>query len=378
MTCELELRHLPSLLHHMQHVELVLHQEANVETPFGIVHCNMKGVAKGNRPVILTYHDIGLNYKTCFSNLFDHKDMQEITQYFSVCHVNAPGQEEDASTIPTGFTYPSMDQLSETIPLVLQHFNIKSIIGMAVGAGAYILAQFALIHPELVEGLVLININAQAEDWMDWASHKISGWTHHVPDMIISHLFGNEEIHKNHDRIAAFRHHVLKRINQRNLELFVKSYNSRRNLHVERPPPGANFCVSTLKCPSLLVVGDSSPAVAAVVDFNSRMNPTKTTLLKMADCGGLPQDDQPAKLAEAFKYFIQGLGYMPAVRMTRLSCSRTVSGSSSLSQDAVQGNNSPVEKQHRHSHSNVSMDNDSGSSAELSLLRRTHPDQVSC
>ncbi|KAF5907754.1 protein NDRG1-like, partial [Clarias magur] len=282
--------------------------EEIVETPFGTVHCTMKGTVKGNRPVILTYHDIGLNHKTCFSSLFNHEDMQEIMQYFSVCHINAPGQEEDASTIPTGSIYPSMDQLAETIPFVLKQFNIKSIFGLAVGAGAYVLAQFGLNHPDHVEGLVLINIDAQAEDWVHWAAHKISGWTHHVPDMIISHLFGNEQIHNNHDLMTTFRHHI-NDINQRNLELFVKSYHSRRNLNVERPPPGGNLNVKTLNCPTLLVVGDGSPAVDAVVDFNSRMNPTKTTLLKMADCGGLPQVDQPAKLAEAFKYFIQGLGY---------------------------------------------------------------------
>ncbi|GAA6085396.1 protein NDRG1b isoform X1, partial [Tachysurus ichikawai] len=33
----------------------------NVETPYGIVQCTMQGIARGNRPVILTYHDIGLN-----------------------------------------------------------------------------------------------------------------------------------------------------------------------------------------------------------------------------------------------------------------------------------------------------------------------------
>lgn len=47
-----------------------------------------------------------------------------------------------------------------------------------------------LNNPEMVEGLVLINVNPCAEGWMDWAASKISGWTQALPDMVISHLFG--------------------------------------------------------------------------------------------------------------------------------------------------------------------------------------------
>ena len=32
-----------------------------METAHGVLHVTMRGVAKGNRPTILTYHDIGLN-----------------------------------------------------------------------------------------------------------------------------------------------------------------------------------------------------------------------------------------------------------------------------------------------------------------------------
>uniref|UniRef100_A0A673KHA3 Protein NDRG1-like n=1 Tax=Sinocyclocheilus rhinocerous TaxID=307959 RepID=A0A673KHA3_9TELE len=293
--------------------------EHDVETPYGRVHCTMKGVPKGERPVILTYHDIGLNHKSCFDTLFSHDDMQEIMQHFAVCHVDAPGQQEGANTFSTGYEYPSMDQLSETLPSILKHFGLKSVIGMAVGAGAYILAKFALDYPAMVEGLVLININPCAEGWMDWAAHKISGWTHAMPDMIISHLFGKEEIQQNHDLIGRYRHHIVNDMNQFNLQLFVKSYNSRRDLEIERPVPGGH--INTIQ--------DQFPVVM--------------TLLFCF---------QPGKLTEAFKYFIQGMGYMPSASMTRLVRSRTASGSSVTSFDGNRSRSHTNEGNRSRSHTN--------------------------
>ncbi|MEJ1277622.1 N-myc downstream regulated gene 1 [Cricetulus griseus] len=220
-------------------------QEQDIETLHGSLHVTLCGTPKGNRPVILIYHDIGVNHKTWYNPLFNSEDTQEITQHFAVYYVDAPGEQDGV---------PSPSQR---------------------GAGAYILTHFAPSNPEMVEGLVLMNVNPCAEGWMDWAASKISGWSQALPDMVVSHLFRKEEKHNN----------------------------------VE-------------------VVGDNSPAIDAVVECNSKLNPTKTTLLKMADCGGLPQISQPAKLADAFKYFVQGMGYMPSASMTRLMRSRTASRSS--------------------------------------------------
>ncbi|KAM6458266.1 protein NDRG3 [Liasis olivaceus] len=312
-------------------------QEHDIETAYGVLHVTMRGTSKGNRPVILTYHDIGLNHKSCFNTFFNFEDMQEITQHFAVCHVDAPGQQEGAPPFPSGYQYPSTDELAEMLPAVLVHLSLKSVIGIGVGAGAYILSRFALNHPDLIEGLVLINIDPCAKGWIDWAASKFSGWTTNLVDIVLAHHFGHEELQANLELIQTYRLHIAQDINQENLQLFVTSYNSRRDLDIERPILGMNEeAVKTLKCPVLLVVGDSSPAVEAVVECNSRLDPINTTLLKMADCGGLPQVVQPGKLTEAFKYFVQGMGYMPSASMTRLIRSRTQSSSSVGSGESTQ------------------------------------------
>ncbi|KAM7382649.1 hypothetical protein PAMP_002371 [Pampus punctatissimus] len=341
--------------------------EEHIDTQYGKVHCIMTGTPRANRPVILTYHDVGLNHKSCFETLFNHEDMREIVRHLPVCHVEAPGQHESAKTLPTAYTYPSMDQLSEALPTVLKHFGLRSVIGLGVGAGAYILAKFALNHPDMVDGLVLININPNAEGLMDTVANK-------------------EEIQTNHDLIATYRHYITATMNQTNVAQFFRSYNSRNALEVERPVPGGSINARTLKCSTLLVVGDQSPAVEAVVDCNAKLNPTKTTLLKMADCGGLPQVDQPAKVIEAFKYFIQGIGYLSSASMTRLR-SRTSSSSSISSFDGSRSRAHTNELQrgrtHSHgteekrgrSHTDTSMENFSNSHMDQNISKST---EVGC
>uniref|UniRef100_A0A672SWD6 Protein NDRG3-like n=1 Tax=Sinocyclocheilus grahami TaxID=75366 RepID=A0A672SWD6_SINGR len=259
-----------------------------------------RGSLKGNRPVILTYHDIGLNHKSCFNTLFNFEDMMEITQHFAVVHVDAPGQQEGAPPFPTGYQYPTMDELAEMLPSVLTQLKVNSVIGIGVGAGAYILTRFALNQPSLVEGLVLINVDPCAEGWMDWAASKLTGWTSNLVDIVMAHHFSTEELTDNQELIQTYRLHIAQDINQDNLALFCGSYDARQDLGIERPVAGLN---ENTTLPLLWRL----------------LNPTKTTLLKMADCGGLPQIVQPGKLAEAFKYFVQGMGYIPHVLLSRLS-----------------------------------------------------------
>ncbi|XP_005057002.1 PREDICTED: protein NDRG3 isoform X1 [Ficedula albicollis] len=387
-------------------------QEHDIETAFGVVHVTMRGTAKGNRPVILTYHDIGLNHKSCFNAFFNFEDMQEITHHFAVCHVDAPGQQEGAPPFPSGYQYPSMDELAEMLPAVLTHLNLKSFIGIGLGAGAYVLSRCALSHPDLVEGLVLINVDPCAKGWIDWAASKFSGWTTNIVDIVLAHHFGHEELQANLDLIQTYRLHIAQDINQDNLQLFLTSYNSRKDLEIERPVVGVNETIAkTLKCPALLVVGDNSPAVEAVVECNSRLDPTKTTLLKMADCGGLPQVvqvrhpltlpwhlgapepfvllalkppslfPQPGKLTEAFKYFVQGMGYIPYVQLSHLSTESVPAASMTRLMRSRSHSSSSVgsgESSRSRSHASTHGDGSAGTPEGIDLQAAPQTMEVSC
>ncbi|XP_041841643.1 protein NDRG2 [Melanotaenia boesemani] len=300
-------------------------QEHSVETPHGVLHVTLHGTRTTRRPPILTFHDVGLDSKSCFSTLFKFEEMQEIVKNFTLIHIDAPGQEEGAAAYPMGYQYPSMDTIAEMIPAVLQFFNFRTVIGVGVGAGAYILSKFTLANPDSVEGLVLVNIDTNARGWIDWAAQKLSSVTSSLAEQILAHLFSQEELSSNTDLVQCHRERISKASNLVNIELFWKTYNSRRDLNLDRS--------YTFKCPVMLVVGDQAPYEEAAVECNSKLDPTTTSFLKMADAGGLPQLTQPAKLTEAFKYFIQGMGYMASSCMTRLSRSRTTSLSSSYSMD---------------------------------------------
>uniref|UniRef100_A0A8C7MUK3 Protein NDRG2 n=1 Tax=Oncorhynchus kisutch TaxID=8019 RepID=A0A8C7MUK3_ONCKI len=308
-------------------------QEHSIETPHGLLHVTLHGTSNTRRPAILTFHDVGLDSKSCFSPLFKFEEMQEIVKNFTLVHIDAPGQEEGATAYPMGYQYPSMEQIAEMIPAVLTYFNFRTVIGIGVGSGSYILSRFTMAHPDSVEGLVLINMDPETRGWMDWAAQKITTLTSSITEQILSHLFSQEEMSANADLVRSHRDRISKAPNLINIELFWRSYNSRRDLIIDR---NSNF-----KCPVMLVVGDQAPHEEAAVSLlhtplcqcNTSQLFCHPLLPQMADAGGLPQLTQPSKLTEAFKYFIQGMGYMASSIMTRLSRSRTASLSSSYSMD---------------------------------------------
>ena len=298
--------------------EKALIRKEEVDTNYGKVHVTLQGTE--GKPAIITFHDIGQNHAAAFQSFLNCTEMAPILQYFTIYHVDAPGQQEGAVRFPETYQYPSIDELAEMICDVVAHFKLKSFVGLGIGAGASVLCRYGLKYPKLVDGLMLINCFSGKSGWVEWGYEKISshqlkskGMTQFTEDYLVWHHFGKRSTDENKDLVASYRKSLETCFNPFNLGLFVESFSRRSEINMRRPVHGETSNVPSLKCQVLLVAGDYSPHLDDVLLTNSHLDPAFSSLMEVADCGGTPLEEQPAKMAGAFRLFLQGLGYVPSL-----------------------------------------------------------------
>jgi len=295
------------------------YMEEVVETENGTVTVAIKG--DRSKPAILTYHDLGLNYISNFQALFNYPDMAEIVQSFCIFHVNAPGQEEGAQILNEDFAYPSMNDLAEQVNDIINHFAVVRYIGIGVGMGANILMRHALKYPERVDSLMVVNGALSAPGWLEWGYQKRNinhmrnhGITQAVLDYLMWHHFGASPDERAHDLVSVYRHYFNNDVQPKNLAKLTEQYIWRDIVDMERENNmDARGDTKTLKIPVLNVVGAYSPFVDETVQLNGKLNPTNANWLKIQD-SAMVIEEQPGKIAEAFRLFMQGQGYCLKLR----------------------------------------------------------------
>ena len=163
-----------------------------------------------SKPVIVTYHDLGLNYVSNFQAFFNYPDFKEIASGFPIFHINAPGQEVGAVSLAGDYEYPSMEQLAEQVQEVLNHFKIVKYIGIGVGMGANILTRHGLAYPERVDCMMLINTWTSKAGWVEWGYQKrninhmrTQGITQTVLDYLLWHHLGDDHDIRAHDLLQV-------------------------------------------------------------------------------------------------------------------------------------------------------------------------------
>ncbi len=149
--------------------------EEDVRTSAGTT---MRVAVQGDRSrkaAIVTMHDLGMDYVSCFQSLFCFHQLQPVLKHFCVYHVNFPGQERNSQPFADDYVYPTMDEVASMLKEVIDFYRIKCCIGFGVGAGANVFLRLGLKFPDSVEGLVLVNGTCSAASWSEWGYQKV-GW----------------------------------------------------------------------------------------------------------------------------------------------------------------------------------------------------------
>ncbi|XP_064631581.1 uncharacterized protein ZK1073.1-like isoform X2 [Lineus longissimus] len=302
----------------------------NIETDVGTLHV----YTQGNRQPevdILTLHDLGCNHKV-FYELAKHPAFTNISKRARWIHIDIPGQEDDAADLPTDYNFPTMQKLGESLIQVLQHLKINQVVCLGEGAGANILARFAMKYDENVLGICLIQCTGTTAGFMETMKDKIITYklSHHgmnttTINYLETHRFGSDkclptirekgEVNPGHKQtvdkmIEEFKKDLKTKINPKNLQKFVETFLYRTQL-INR--------ASELKCPVLLSTGSKSAHNHTVHTLHSALS-TKVvdkSKIELVEIDGVANvlAQAPEKFVESFQYFLQGCGKMGHVQM---------------------------------------------------------------
>lgn len=301
--------------------------EERIDAGFGPIVVAQQGVkfsSGSSRCCIITFHDLGLNYLSNFQSFFNYHLIRPVIKRLPVFHINAPGQEDAAEDLPDDYVYPTMAQLAESVRTVCNYYGIRQAICIGIGLGANVMARVALKNPDLVDGLFLINPVPTTAGWLEWAYQKRniyylrnlntgisqlgsdiyhkSAFPQCIIDYLIWHHFGSPTEERNLDLINMYKTYFSSyKMNPKNLASLIESYLRRDDIGVSRETD------QSISCSTLILCGNDSPYLEDSINMNQRLKADRSTWMKLFDCG-MPLDEQPDKVSEAFILFVQGLG----------------------------------------------------------------------
>nr|CAD2147378.1 unnamed protein product [Meloidogyne enterolobii]CAD2181417.1 unnamed protein product [Meloidogyne enterolobii] len=271
------------------------------------------------KTVILTVHDVGTNHKS-FIRFVNHPSMESVKERAIFLHVCVPGQEDSAPDFTAEF--PSLGQLGEDLVCVLDEVDVRTCIAFGEGAGANIISRFALVWPNRIMGIILVNCTSTTAGFIEYFKDMLmnlrleSGvMTQGAWDYLMMHKFGTSDKHEKQQYIDELKD----AINARNLSKYLYSFSKRTDFSGIIGAKLDNMDV-------LMVSGSRSPHLQSVYHMHKGMNKKKTTLLVVDGVCDILQE-APSNLARSLILLCKGCGVLSGVPIPGMERQRTLSSS---------------------------------------------------
>ena len=116
-------------------------------------------------------------HSDCFSfqKFIDTPAFEEIKKRAIFVHVDVPGHETNASDLRDG-AFPTIQHLGEDLVTVLNQLRIKYVIGLGDGAGANVMARFAMMNSTRCMGVILLHPTSNKATMVANFKDKMSKW----------------------------------------------------------------------------------------------------------------------------------------------------------------------------------------------------------
>ncbi|KAL3650760.1 Protein ndl2 [Castilleja foliolosa] len=247
-------------------------KEHIVKTSLGSVSVAIFG--DQDKPALITYPDLALNYMSCYQGLFYCPDAFSLLLHnFCIYHISPPGHELEAAVAGPDEPPLFVDDLADQIAEVLDYFGLGAVMCMGVTAGAYILTLFAIKYSERVMGLILVSPLCKAPSWTEWLCNKvmsnllyICGMCSIVKELLLMRYFSKEVrggVDVPESDIVQSCRRLLGERQSPNVLRFLEAMNGR---------PDITDGLRRLKCRSLIFVGENSPFHYEALHMTSKLD----------------------------------------------------------------------------------------------------------
>ncbi|XP_071701837.1 protein NDL2-like [Rutidosis leptorrhynchoides] len=268
-----------------------------------------------DKPALVTYPDIALNYMSCFKGLFLCPEAFSLLFHnFCIYHINPPGHEWGAAAVSYDDPALSVDDLADQVAEVLDYFGLGAVMCLGVTAGAYVLTLFAIKYTQRVVGLILISPLCKTPSWSEWLCNKVMsnvlryyGMCGLVKELLLMRYFSKEVrgggIVPEADIVYSCRR-SLDEMQRLNVVRFLEALNGRQDIMEG---------LKRLQCRTLIFVGENSPFHLESLHMASRLDRRFSALIEVGTCGSLVTEEQPDAMLMPLEYFLMGYGvYKPS------------------------------------------------------------------
>ncbi|KAL6534000.1 Protein ndl2 [Orobanche hederae] len=264
-----------------------------------------------DKPALITYPDLALNYMSCFQGLLICPEAFSLLLHnFCIYHISPLGHELGAAAAAPDEASLSVDDLADQIAEILDYFGLGAVMCLGVTAGAYILALFAIKYSRRVIGLILVSPLCKAPSWAEWLCNKvmsnilyICGMCSIVKELLLVRYFSKEVrggVDVPESDIVQSCRRLLGERQSPNVLRFLEAINGR---------PDITDGLRRLRCRSLIFVGENSPFHYEALHMTSKLDRRVSALVEVQACGSVVTQEQPNAMLIPLEYFLMGFGF---------------------------------------------------------------------